>query len=164
MSETKILALVDRAFGASPRPEHFTNFNHCDECAEHDELLRSRDRDTLTVDDVGNAGWDPLSFTSSAGFAYYMPKLVRLALEAREPLGGLWYAGQLMTHFWHGGRYNKHLHEFDTHQRQAVIAFAEFLINDRPQESGPYAEDLLQVHDYWTAGPQEPELHDESTT
>jgi hypothetical protein len=68
-----------------------------------------------------------------------------------------------MIHFWHGGRYNKHLHEFDAQQRHAVIAFAEFLINERPQESGPYAEDLLQVHDYWTAGPQEPEQPREST-
>jgi hypothetical protein len=163
MTEAELLGLVDRAFRSSPRPAHFTNFDHCGECAEHDELLRSRDRDTLTLDDVGNAGWDPLSFTSSAGVAYYMPALVRLALEAREPLGGLWYAGQLMIHFWHGGRYNKHLHEFDAQQRHAVIAFAEFLINERPQESGPYAEDLLQVHDYWTAGPQEPEQPREST-
>jgi hypothetical protein len=77
MTEAELLGLVDRAFRSSPRPAHFTNFDHCGECAEHDELLRSRDRDTLTLDDVGNAGWDPLSFTSSAGVAYYMPALVR---------------------------------------------------------------------------------------
>ena len=153
MKLDEILDVVDQAFGASPRPEHFTDFLHCDECAEHDELLRSRDRDTLTFDDVGNPGWDPLTASSPAGIAYVMPTLVRMAVTDQDRFGMLWFAGHLMTHFWHGGRYNKYLAAFDRSQRATVVALAEFLINERSQESGSYAEDLLQVHDYWTAGP-----------
>jgi hypothetical protein len=52
-----LLELSD-AFASCARPQHFTNFRHCCECAEHDELLRWRDRDTLRVEDVGNPVWD----------------------------------------------------------------------------------------------------------
>jgi hypothetical protein len=62
MADTEALGILDAAFGPCPRPEHFTNDKHCEECAEHDELLRNRDRDTLTVADVGNPSWDPICF------------------------------------------------------------------------------------------------------
>ena len=77
-------AVVDgltKVFASVERPEHFTNFEHCEECAEHDEVLRSRDLSTLSREDAGNVGWDPITFTSPQGFAYYFPALARLALE-----------------------------------------------------------------------------------
>jgi hypothetical protein len=47
--DERILQIVRDAFASVPRPEHFTNYRHCDECYEHDELLRQRDRDSLTI-------------------------------------------------------------------------------------------------------------------
>jgi uncharacterized protein DUF6714 len=78
----EILRLVETAFAAVPRPEHFTSYLHCDECQEHDELMRSRDRATLTVEDVADLPWTPLAFLTPEGYRYYMPALVRLALSA----------------------------------------------------------------------------------
>jgi len=153
MSDDQLIELVDQVFGASLRPEHFTDFEHCEECAEHDDLLRSRDRVSLTIDDVGNPGWDPLVASSASGIAYFMPTLVRLAMQSDDATDGLWFAGHLMMHFWHGGRHNKCLIDFDVAQRDAIVALAEFLINERSHECGPYLEDILQVHDYWSAGP-----------
>ena len=54
-----------KAFLAEPLPDHFTDYTHCCECAEHDELLRARDRETLALEDVGNAGWDPICFVTA---------------------------------------------------------------------------------------------------
>jgi hypothetical protein len=62
MTDAEVLSALGVAFAGCERPEHFTDFQHCCECAEHDELLRSRDLDTLRVEDVGNPGWDPLCF------------------------------------------------------------------------------------------------------
>jgi hypothetical protein len=76
----EILQLVEEAFAAAPRPEHFTNDTHCDECREHDELMRSRDRASLTVEDVGDT-WTPLPFLTPEGYRYYMPAMIRLALS-----------------------------------------------------------------------------------
>jgi hypothetical protein len=97
MTDTEALGILDAAFGPCPRPEHFTNDKHCEECAEHDELLRNRDRDTLTVADVGNPSWDPICFISGEGFNYYFPTLARLALA--DPADGHgWYFEQLLFH------------------------------------------------------------------
>jgi hypothetical protein len=77
----EIIADIDAAFGGAVKPAHFTNYDHCEECAEHDQLLRQRDRATLKIEDVGNPCWTPIPFSSPEGGAYYMPTLVRLALS-----------------------------------------------------------------------------------
>jgi hypothetical protein len=67
MNDDAILSVVAAAFDECQRPKHFTDYTHCCECAEHDVLLRSRNRGTLTVADVGNPGWDPLCFVTNEG-------------------------------------------------------------------------------------------------
>src|SRR5690242_13994900 len=96
-SDDDILEVVRQAFAVCPRPEHFTDFTHCEECREHDDLLRSRDVDSLRGEDVGNPGWDPLCFTSAEGFAYFFPALARLALDSAGPDRD-WYGPQLLFH------------------------------------------------------------------
>ena len=144
-----ILALVDNAFGGCARPEHFTNYKHCSECAEHDELLRSRDRETLSLDDVGSPGWDCITFCSSVGVAYYMPRLARLALDI-DSGGQLWYAQQLMFQFWSAGPYNEHYEVFTPCQRHAIAAIAAHLIEQYPTDVSHYADELFQIHGIWS--------------
>ena len=57
-------------------------YDHCDECEEHDDLMRSRDRATLRIEDVTDLAWTPLAFLTPEGYRYYMPALIRLALSA----------------------------------------------------------------------------------
>src|SRR5262245_47791535 len=66
--DAAVLEMVRAAFARCERPEHFTNYTHCEECAEHDDLLLSRDPDTLRIEDVGNPGWDPLCYVDANGF------------------------------------------------------------------------------------------------
>lgn len=80
-----ILTGIDAAFCGIGRPEHFTNFTHCEECAEHDELLRMRDRETLCLEDVGNPGWDPICFCSSSGSPTTSLRLHALPWPSRVP-------------------------------------------------------------------------------
>jgi hypothetical protein len=81
-TDQAIIDAIRQAFAAETRPEHFTDDTHCCECAEHDALLASRDLDSLRVEDVNNAGWDPICFVTAASFRYYLPALVRLALDS----------------------------------------------------------------------------------
>jgi hypothetical protein len=120
----QILALIDRAFRDCARPEHFTNHTHCDECSEHDDLLRSRDRDTLSMEDVGNAGWDPIAFCTPEAFAYYLPALARLTLAARDP-SDAWYGDQLLVHLERDGKRNDRWQRCTPEQRRAVAALLE---------------------------------------
>jgi hypothetical protein len=121
-----ILALIDDAFRDCPAPEHFTNYTHCDECFEHDELLRARDCDTLSMDDVGNAVWDPIAFCSPEGFAYYFPALARMTLAVSDP-DGPWYGDQLLVHLERDGKRNDRWQHCTPEQRRAVAALLEHI-------------------------------------
>jgi hypothetical protein len=50
-----------------PKPAHFTNYRHCCECAEHDATLLAHDVHSISFQQLGNPGWDPLCFTSVKG-------------------------------------------------------------------------------------------------
>src|SRR5262245_66457527 len=64
-----------------PKPEHFTNYRHCCECAEHDATLLAQDVNSISLEQLGTPGWDALCFASPEGFLYYVPALIRITLD-----------------------------------------------------------------------------------
>lgn len=146
-----LIAAIDAAFAIVERPAHFTDFTHCCECAEHDALLRSRDRGTLCLEDVGNPGWDPLCFCTAPGLAWYFPALARLALAECRP-GAAWYGEQLQFHLGYGDCDNRLLAYFDDVQRDAVARFLAHLIATRAAliDDCGMADDFLRCHALWS--------------
>ncbi len=130
MTDADVLKVVEAAFASQARPGHFTNFRHCEECAEHDEVLRSRTKESLTVADVGNPGWDPICFVTDEGFRYYFPGLARLALQ--EPTGGHgWYFEQLLFHLNDAATPQKRRPACTPQQREAVACFLRHVLDTR---------------------------------
>lgn len=150
-TDAAILAEIDATFGRVERPEHFTNFTHCEECAEHDELLRKRDRGTLGIEDVGNLGWDPICFCSPNGIAYYFPTLARLALAEQSFEQYDWYANQLLFHLYSGFTENAFFQYCGVAQRQAVAGFLAHIIETRASLIDLYAsaDEFLRCHELW---------------
>ncbi len=148
-SDADILAQVLAAFRDCPRPEHFTDYDHCDECAEHDEVLRSRDVESLTRGDAGQMGWDPITFTSEAGAAYYFPALARLTLEGESDLG--WYGPQLLWHLSYEGSCNRLLSYFSSQQIAAVRLLLRQIEREHAQlvEANLCADDLQRAISIW---------------
>lgn len=124
------LDAIQTAFRPCPRPEHFTDYEHCEECAEHDELLRARDLETLSIQDVGNPGWDPICFVSSPGFLYYLPALARLCLE-EATYGYGWYGNLFFWHLISNGPRNERFAACTPEQQQAVVKFIEYVVVSR---------------------------------
>ena len=150
MTDAEVLSELGTAFACCERPQHFTDFKHCCECAEHDELLRSRDLQSLRIEDVGNPGWDPLCFTSAAGLLYYLPALGRLALD--EPTRDFdWYALQLHFHLTYGGPDNRILLAASPRQRRAVVQLLRHIVNARAEHCEQWScrEDLLAAAALW---------------
>jgi hypothetical protein len=150
MTDAEVLSELGVAFAACARPEHFTDFQHCCECAEHDELLRSRDRQSLRIEDVGNPGWDPLCFTSTEGLLYYLPTLGRLALD--EPTLDLdWYVPQLHFHLTYKDAENRILRAATLAQRRAVVQLLRHIIETRGELCDKWScrEDLLAAAELW---------------
>lgn len=148
--DAAILAEIDTAFGDAERPEHFTDHAHCDECAEHDALLRARDRDSLRQEDVGNPGWDPICFCSASGIAYYFPALARLALAEPTPTRG-WYADQLLFHLYYGFTENRFFQYCSVAQRLVVSRLIGHMIESRAAVIDSYAaaDEFLRCHELW---------------
>jgi hypothetical protein len=149
--DREVLEQLRQAFQNCPRPEHFTDFEHCDECAEHDRTLLSRTPDTLQIEDVGNPGWEPICFTSPAGFAYYLPGLARLVFEA-PPYVCNWYGNQLFWHLISDGPGNARYLHCSPEQRQAVAAFVKHLIETRTTqiEAECVEDDAIRAHQIWS--------------
>jgi len=149
-SDTTILELLRNAFSDCLRPEHFTNYGHCSECRDHDHLLRSRDVNTLAIEDVGNSGWDPICYISPEGFAYYFPALARLALEDESKLYG-WYGPQLLFHL-NDNVCSRYLPHFRQEQKQAVVALLRHIGETRQDLLANYAQvkELQDAIDLWS--------------
>lgn len=149
-ADNKVLRTIDESFGTAGRPEHFTNYMHCDECADHDELLQERARETLKIEDVGNPGWDPLCFTSPEGLAYFFPALARLALA--EPTYGYgWYGNQLLFHLYYGFKENKLFKYCNENQRGAVAQLLSHIIETRVTLVEEYeaTDEFLRCYELW---------------
>jgi hypothetical protein len=125
-----VLTNIDAAFGAVERPAQFHPDLSDPEASEHEELLRSRDRETLSLADVGNAGWDPIFDALPHGIAYFFPRLARLAL-ATPPNPWDWYAPQLLFHLSYKSRENAFYKYCNPPQRAAVADLLAHVIETR---------------------------------
>jgi hypothetical protein len=101
--QSAVLGVIDQAFADVARPDHFTDFRHCSECADHDQTLCSRTVTTIRRDDLGNQGWDPIGFSKEQGWAYYLPALARFAIVPTVWPGRDPYVVLLASHLsWNG--------------------------------------------------------------
>jgi hypothetical protein len=101
-----------------PRPLHFTDVNHCTECAEHDATLQRVTPDTIGLAELGNPGWDPACFMSTEAFIYFLPGLARLALGTAEA----YFLDALLCHL-----RERRTGVLSAPQRSALLAFLRAL-------------------------------------
>jgi hypothetical protein len=150
MSDAEVLRRVRAACAPVARPERFTDRDHCCECAEHDDLLRARQLDALTIDDVGNPGWDPICFARDEAFFYLLPALARLALDTPAPSRG-WYFEQLLFHLTHEGASNRRRRAATPEQRHAVLVLLRHVQATRPGLVSEYRcqDDLREALVVW---------------
>jgi hypothetical protein len=136
-----------------PKPAHFTDYQHCCECAEHDETLLAFDIDSIGLPQLGHPSWDPLCFSSPEGLIYYMPALVRLTLDTIDNSQEM-YLDQLLFHLIKDGRGNRLVSACSKEQREFVAGFLEYLIEshaDRVEAGVFYSDNILKAHDIWSA-------------
>ena len=131
------------------KPAHFTNFNHCEECAEHDRTLLETDVDQISLNELGNPGWDPLCFCSEVGKKYYLPALIRLSLDT---VGTDFYFGQFLFHLELDGENNALFSSCSSPQRQLVAKFIALMIENHAAklDRNGCAQQALRVYEIWT--------------
>ncbi|MGB3494402.1 MAG: hypothetical protein WBA57_16870 [Elainellaceae cyanobacterium] len=134
-----------------PKPEHFNNYRHCCECAEHDETLCHYDVDSIGLEQLGYPSWDPLCGVTPEGLKYYFPAMVRLTLESIDH-PDFFYGDQLLFHLIWDGNQNRCFLACTPEQRAFITRFVEYLINTHAEafDYGMSADQLLQAHDIWS--------------
>jgi len=150
MIDAEVLKEIRKACKA-PRPERFTDRDHCGECAAHDDLLRSRDLDSLRVEDFGNPGWDPICFVTEQSFFYYLPALAGLSLDQPSPGHG-WYFDQLLFHLTYEGPSNRRMLAAGPRHKAAVLLLLGHVQGTRAGLIDEYGcgKELEQAVAIWT--------------
>ena len=137
-----------RIFKAA-KPDHFTNYTHCEECAEHDETLRNSNAESIGMEELGKVGWDPMCFCTVEGKKYYMPALIRLCMDtlnSDEP-----YLGQFLFHLEGDGENNELVMDCTPEQRRFIASFMAYLIEQHAKEIELdfSTNEALRVHEIW---------------
>ena len=120
------LAAIEKEFADIEKPKHFTNYRHCDECAEHDETLLNATRETISLNELGSPAWDPICFvTNPEAFKYYLPAMARLAAGR----GNEFYLDQFLFHL-----NAERIRFISASGRKAIADYLEELLESMPDE------------------------------
>src|SRR5262249_38492433 len=111
-----------------PKPAHFTNYRHCCECAEHDETLLACDVDSISLQQLGNTGCDPMCFVSQESFLYYLASLIRITLDTMAKPQER-YLDQLLFHLIRDGKDHDLVRACSREQRAFIAGFLEYLVD-----------------------------------
>ncbi len=114
-------ALAD-GFPENLRPQVFNDFlNVDDEFREHNALLQSRDHESLSREDLGSVGWNPVGCMNVAGWRYWLPALGRIALSTETADRG-YFMWDLLVYL-KNPESNPAFLLFTRHEREAVARF-----------------------------------------
>jgi len=151
-TDAEVLQDVTRVFGGLPRPAKFTDHPGCSECEEHDETLQAHTIDSLTVNEIGGAGWNPITMCTPDAFRYWMPALARLALDPEDDTWG--WSGELLiqSHLRRDGPRNDRWFACTPEERECIARFLEHVIDTRGEiiESYNMQHEVLDVFSIWS--------------
>jgi hypothetical protein len=136
-----------------PQPVHFINHRHCCECAEYDATLLACDVDSISLQQLGNPGWDPLCFATAEGLLYYLPALIRLTLDTMDKPQER-YLDQLLFHLMYDGKTNRIVRACNPDQRAFIADFLAYLIDQYGAEIDEClsSDDILTAYEIWSVG------------
>ena len=131
----------------APKPENFGDFDHCQKCAEYNQILKSKDLESITLDDI--EPHSPFFFSSDEGKRYYMPALVRICLESAD---SDFYFCELLNLLESDGKGNSLFMSCNKEQREFVRDFIEYMIDSYPQEieDTQRTNEAFRTYDVWS--------------
>lgn len=135
--DEQTLNRIETAFQTIEKPEHFTNYTHCDECEYYDKLLISSTKYNISREKLGNSGSGPMGFANAQGFAYYFPALARYATIGNAFRHYDNYANILINYLKERRSENSFYSWCNREQKQAVTSFLHHLANTQFEQFVP---------------------------
>lgn len=137
MEIQELSAAIDKAFGGDRPAPLGRNPEHCDECAEHEEVMQAVTPETVSLQQVGSPAWDPVCFLTDEAYCYFMPGFVRLVLRQ----GDDYYLDQFLFHL-ESGR----IACLNAEQCRAIAALLDHLYETRAAEIDDNMDDKVLGH------------------
>lgn len=133
----------------SPRPKYFTDYTHCPECLENHEILNRFLPETISMNELGNIGSDPICFATTEAALYYMPAMVRLALETLESDQ---YIHQFLFHLSCRNKENRLHLAANQEQREFIQNFLAWLFVEKLEylEKHYLLDEALSASEIWS--------------
>jgi hypothetical protein len=139
--------LIERAylvFSNYRKPEQCTKYTDFED-AEFNPMLLSATRRSLTIEQVGTVGWGPIPSMNPEALAYFMPRLIELAITGEiDRDGDPFYC--LFINAFHKDADAERFTLFGTDQKDAMANTFEFLCQN-------YQEQL--EHECWLGEAQQ---------
>ena len=127
MEAETLIELAYREFSCFEKPEHSTNYNHCLECAEYAELLYNVSRENLSIQQIGTELWGPVAFLVPEALAYYLPRLIELAIRDVKNKHGESFTCQFLNQIGTSSQNDKRFSCLNRNHKEMVYRCFEFL-------------------------------------
>lgn len=151
MQSGDAVSVLDSVFSNCPRPPVFNSYTKLDdEFVQHDKLLKSRTPDSLSREDLGTVGWNPVGCMNVEGWRYWLPTLGRIAHTTERADRGFFF-GDLLAYLKNPDE-NREFLKLERHERIAVLDFLRKSIPFVKERLEPEVEvdyELLPVIEQW---------------
>ncbi len=128
MRKEELIEKAYSAFSGFIKPEQCTNYLDLED-AEFNPMLLSATRRSLTIEQVGTVGWGPIPSMNPEALAYFMPRLIELAVsEAIDRDGDAFYC--LFINAFHNDSDSERFRLFGTDQKSVMADAFEFLFQN----------------------------------
>lgn len=133
MTKEELINKCYQEFGEFQKPDKLTEHQDSLVCQDHEILLKDVQRRDLSIDIIGPSTWSPISYLNSEALAYYMPRLVELALLNVDDVDGEPFLNRFINYFFLGPRNDDRFRLFSqSHQKliQDVFVFIKNNYNE----------------------------------
>ena len=82
MQKAELVAKAYSDFSCFAKPKRLTKCDDDDlDCRDHEKTLKDLNREGLSIQEIGPVSWSPIPYLSSEAMAYYLPRLIELAVD-----------------------------------------------------------------------------------
>jgi hypothetical protein len=108
-----------KLFESFSKPQFATDFNHCEECQDHNDEVNGVSRRELSPEQIGTVCWGISSFLTPHAMGYYIPRFIELAVKGHSDKEGAPYMCLFINQIGLNSA-SKQFLLFSKEQRQAV--------------------------------------------
>ena len=151
MEKDELIERAYKVFSNFKKPNQCTKYTDFDD-ADFNDLLLSGTRRSLSVEQVGTVAWSPIPSMVPEALAYFMPRLIELAITKAIDRDGDPFFCYFINSFHHGPDSEKFI-LFGPEQNKVMADAFNFLCQtyDEQLQAEGWFDEACQAIKYWSS-------------